>query len=198
MTLHKKLVYTFGIIYIILLVSSYFIEYLRIERVDYWQYFELYPPITQFSLLYRMHLLMVNFFLFSISITFIFRLEIKYTIITGIIGFVIYTVNDISLMFVSTDYLILRIIVIICYSSIQIYLIYRIIKPNQKEVNNIKSVIHDMSEEFTITTIKEVSEKTKSDHYVVSQVLTQMINEGQISAEFFHRSKKVAFYRENI
>ena len=196
--MHKKLVYIFGIIYIILFIASIIIEPARIGTVDYWQFFDQYPPLTQFSLIYRIHLQLVDMFLFAVIILFIFRLELKYVIIFGIVGFTIYALNDISMLFVTLDLLILRIIVLSCYLGIQIYLIYATVKPNQGEINNIKRIISEMSEEFTMATIKEISEKTKSDHYLVSTTLARMISDKQIDAVFFKRSKKVAFYHENV
>jgi hypothetical protein len=73
-----------------------------------------------------------------------------------------------------------------------------IIKPPKKEVENIKESVLEMSEKYTIATIKEISEKSKSDHYIVSKVLAKMIKENQINADYFRRSKKVAFYSKEL
>ena len=102
---------------------------------------------------------------------------------------------DIALMDDVTT-IVLRIILIICSVSIQMYIVYMIIKPPKKEIENIKKSVIEMSEKYTIATIKEISEKSKSDHYIVSKILAQMIKENRINADFFRHSKKVAFYSE--
>jgi hypothetical protein len=196
--MHKKVLYILGGVYGILFILSLIIEPARIGTVDYWQFFEQYPPITQFSLLYRIQLQLVDMFLFAVSIAFILLFDLKHAIISGIIGFFIYALKDISMLFVTTDLLIVRIIVLACYLGIQIYIIYVMINPSEVEILEIKRIIGEMSEDFTIATIKEVSEKTKSDHYLVSKILASLISEGKLDAVFFKRSKKVAFYHESV
>ena len=81
------------------------------------------------------------------------------------------------------------------YFCFQVCLIYLIFKPKEKEIENIKRIVIDMSERFTITTIKEISEKSKSDHDVVIKTAKKLITDGDINADLFKRSKKVAFYK---
>ena len=130
-----------------------------------------------------------------ISIAFIFLLEVKKGMIPGVLGFVLYAMNDINVMFVSTRALILRIFVLVFYFCIQVCLIYLILKPKEKEIENIKSIVIDMSDKFTLTTIKEISEKSKSDHNIVIKIVNRLITDGDINADFFRRSKTIAFYK---
>jgi len=148
-----------------------------------------------------------------ISITFFFRLKVLKALIIGIIGTIesiLYMLYDIIILpelhgdftrdyfFLDVPTLILRMILIICSSSIQIYITFMIIKPSKIEIKNISKSVIEMSEKYTIATIKEISEKTKSDHYIISKILVKMIKEKQIMADFFRRSKKVAFYSEEL
>lgn len=188
--MYKKFAYIFGSVFIVLLfINILFV--LQIVLLN--QYFWLFYLAFQ-----------------AISITFFFRLKVLKALIIGIIGSIesiLYIMYDIMIlpvlyegiwtsMDVST--FILRIIFIICSFSIQAYITYMIIKPPKKEVENIKESVLEMSEKYTIATIKEISEKSKSDHYIVSKVLAKMIKENQINADYFRRSKKVAFYSKEL
>lgn len=163
--------------------------------VDYYHLLDTYPEITQFFLSNQGFFIIFPFFIIMISIVFIFLLEVIKGMIPGILGFVLYTTEEISVMFVSTRALILRIFVLVFYFCIQVCLIYLILKPNEKEIGNIKKVVIDMSDKYTITTIKEISEKTKSDHDVVIKIVKNLITDGDINADLFRRSKKLAFYK---
>jgi len=183
--LKKKVVYIFGIAYIVLLVLDWFVFTNRLYSV-------VYPQITVY---FQAPILFFNLFLIVFSIIVLFLLEVKKAMISGFLGFVLHTLEDISIMFVSTRALVLRIFVIVFYFCIQVCLFYLVLKPNEKEIGYIKNVVIDMSEKFTITTIKEISEKSKSDHDIVIKSVIEMITDGDINADLFKRSKKVAFYK---
>lgn len=191
----KKTVYIFGIANITLLVLNVLTFTNRLYDVDFYSLLNTYPEITQYFLsmqgLYAG--LIPLFILISIVITFL--LEIKKAIITGLLGYTLYAVNDISIMYVSTRAFILRIFVLVFYLSIQMCLIYLTLKPQEKEIKNIKRIIIDMSDRFTITTIKEISEKSKSVYNIVIKTLNGLISNGEINADYFKRSKTVAFYK---
>ena len=130
-----------------------------------------------------------------ISIGLIFLLESKKAIITGLLGYLLYAVNDISIMYVTTRAFILRIFVLVFYLSIQVCLIYLYLKPQEKEIENIKGTVIDMSDKFTLATIKEISEKSKSDYHIVIKTIKVLIANSEINADYFKRSKTVAFYK---
>jgi len=167
----------------------------RLYDVDYFHLLDTLPEITQYFLnmqgLYAG--LIPLFILISIALT--FRLEIKKAIITGLLGYTLYAVNEISIMFVSTRAFILRIFVLVFYLSIQLCLILLTLKPQEKEIKKIKIVIIEMSDKYTITTIKEIAEKTKSVYNIVIKTLNGLISNGEINADYFKRSKTVAFYK---
>lgn len=142
-----------------------------------------------------MHFNLLSAAIIIVSIGFVFTLYIKKTIISGIIGTLIYFFNEISTLFVSTRALGLRIFVLVFYLGIQISLLYFYFNPNNEEINNIKKIVIDMSNKFTITTIKEVSERSKSDNDIIKKTVNNMISNGEINADFFRRSKTVAFYK---
>ena len=52
-----------------------------------------------------------------------------------------------------------------------------------------------MADRFTTTEIKEVSERSKSDYDLVIKTIKNMISNGEIKADFFRRSKTIAFYK---
>lgn len=191
----KKTVYIFGIANITLLVLNVLTFTNRLYDVDFYSLLNTYPEITQYFLnmqgLYAG--LIPLFILISIVITFL--LEIKKAIITGLLGYTLYAVNDISIMYVSTRAFILRIFVLVFYLSIQVCLIFLTLKPQEKEIKNIKIVIIEMSDKYTITTIKEIAEKTKSVYNIVIKTLNGLISNGEINADYFKRSKTVAFYK---
>ena len=54
-----------------------------------------------------------------------------------------------------------------------------------------------MSEKYTIATIKEISEKSKSDRYTVSKVLEKLIKENQINVIIEKYGKSFIFYWGN-
>jgi len=85
--------------------------------------------------------------------------------------------------------------VLVFYLSIQLCLILLTLKPQEKEIKNIKIVIIEMSDKYTITTIKEIAEKTKSVYNIVIKTLNGLISNGEINADYFKRSKTVAFYK---
>lgn len=115
--------------------------------------------------------------------------------ILGFLGFIFYAMEEISMMFATTHVIILRIFVLVFYFCIQACLLYLILKPRENEIENIKNIVIDMSDKFTITTIKEVSEKSMSDHNIMINIINRLITNGDLNAEFFRRSKKIAFYK---
>ena len=190
----KKVVYIFGIAYIVLLVLDWFVFTNRLYSVDYFL-IEVIPQITLFFLSIQAPSLLFKLFLIVFSIIVLFLLEVKKAMISGILGFALHALEDISITFISTRALVLRIFVIVFYFCIQVCLFYLVLKPNEKEIGYIKNVVIDMSEKFTITTIKEISEKTKSDHDTVIKSVIEMIADRDLNAEFFRRSKTLAFYK---
>ena len=154
-----------------------------------------YPPVIEFVLQSFEQFNFLNATIIIVSIGFVFTLNIKNTIISGIIGTIIYYYNDISILFVSTRALGLRIFVLAFYLGIQISLLYFYFNPNNKEINNIKKIVIDISDKFTITTIKDVSERSKSDNDLIKKTVNNMISNGEINADFFRRSKTIAFYK---
>ena len=181
----KNVVYIFGIAYIVLLVLDWFVFTNRLYSV-------VYPQIT---VSFQVPILFFNLFLIVFSIIVLFLLEVKKAMISGILGFALHALEDISITFISTRALVLRIFVIVFYFCIQLCLFYLVLKPNEKEIGYIKNVVIGMSEKFTITTIKEISEKTKSDHDIAIKSVIEMIADGDLNAEFFRRSKTLAFYK---
>jgi hypothetical protein len=191
----KKMVYIFEIANITLLVLNGLTFTNRLYNVNYSISFDTYSLITQYFLnMQGVYAGLIPLFII-ISIALTFLLEIKKAIIIGLLGFILYAVNEISIMYVSTRAFILRVFVLTFYLSIQVCLIYLTLKPKKKEIENIKRTVIDMSDKFTITTIKEISEKTKSDHDVVIKIVKNLITDGDINADLFRRSKKLAFYK---
>ncbi|MFX1447217.1 MAG: hypothetical protein ACFFCG_03690 [Promethearchaeota archaeon] len=155
------------------------------------------PQITQFFFYVEPFFNLVHATIIIISITLIFLLKVKKALISGIIGFCFYMICDINDMFISNRVFILRIFVLFLYFGIQMFLIYLILKPNEKEIENIKKIVIDMSDKFTLTSVKEISEKTESDHDLVMHIVNTMITDGDINADLFRRSKTIAFYKQN-
>ncbi len=191
----KKIIYIFGLAYISLLVMNWLVFTNRLINVDYYHLEATSPQITQFFLSYQVNYIILHLIIIFVSIAALFLLEVKKAMIFGILGFVLYVMNDISLMFVSTRALILRIFVLVFHFCILVCLIYLIFKPKEKEIENIKSIVIDMSDRFTITTIKEISEKSKSVYNIVIKTLNGLISNGEINADYFKRSKTIAFYK---
>lgn len=191
----KKIVYIFGIANITLLVLNWLAFTNRLYDVDYSSSFDTYSLITQYFLnMQGLYMGLIPFFII-LSIAIIFLLEIKKAIIIGLFGYILYALNEISIMYVSTRAFALRIFVLVFYLSIQAGLILLILKPQKKEMENINNVVIDMSDKFTLTTIKEVSEKSKSDHNTVIKAIKGLIANGNINADYFKRSKTIAFYK---
>ena len=142
-----------------------------------------------------MHFNLLNAAIIIVSIGFVFTLNIKKTIISGIIGTLIYFFDEISTLFVSTRALELRMFVLVLYLGIQISLLYFYFNPNNEEINNIKKIVSNMADRFTTTGIKEVSERSKSDNDLIIKTVKNMISNGEIKADFFRRSKTIAFYK---
>ena len=178
------MVYAIGLSKIFLLVLNWFVFTNRLYSVDYFHLVDTLPQITQFFLSFGFLFNFLNPFLIMISTVFIFFLEVKKGVIPGMLGFVLYAMNDINVMVVSTRALILRIFVLVFYFCIQVVLIYLILKPKEKEIEKIKNIVIDMSDKYTITTIKEIAE-----------TVNNLITVGDINADYFKRSNTVAFYK---
>ena len=174
---------------------NWFVFTNRLYNVEYYHLEGTIPQITQFFLSYGGTYIALHIIIIFVSIAILFLFKVKKAMISGILGFVLYAMNDISIMVVSFRALILRIFVLVFYFCLQVLFIYMVYNPKEKEIENIRKTVTDMSEKFTITTIKEISEKTKSDHNIVITSVKEMITDGDINADIFRRSKKVAFYK---
>ncbi|KKM96127.1 hypothetical protein LCGC14_1181200 [marine sediment metagenome] len=187
----KKLVYGIGIANVCLLIFIWFVLTSRLSGIFD---FEFTQAISDLILISD-QLNLLNAVIIIITILFLFTLEVRKALIIGIIGFSFYLLNEINIMLLTSSYLILRVLVIIFYFSLQIILYYKHFKRNLKEVEIIKDIIYNLRRKFTITKILEITERSKSDKNIVQDTINEMIENKDINADYFKRSKTIVFFR---
>ena len=139
--------------------------------------------------------------LFVIAIISLHTLRIKSSIITGIVGIIMLTINSLFLYFLyapNSDYIIeygiipyLLVIILLLIINLLVINLYKF-NP-QPHVKKIKTLVLELGTKFDRLEIKEISQKSRIDAVTNLKILKNMIKKNEILAEYFTSSRAIVF-----
>ncbi|MBD3214453.1 MAG: hypothetical protein GF311_17710 [Candidatus Lokiarchaeota archaeon] len=189
------------IVSLIAIYISYFYPNISLITIDN-DYFPVFIPTTYF-----LPSLILGLLFFIVSLYFLFKLPIRYTIISGLVGIFIHSTNYIyffinyninKTQFGNSGFVfnIWAYVSLVAYiiTIFLISLLYReFYVSKNKDKSPIKKKVLELGIMYPRLEIREISEKCNGFPDVVINIVKEMIDNGEIYAEYFKNSKSITF-----
>jgi hypothetical protein len=170
--MNRKTCYSFGTIYLSLVVIDFLIIMVNAQQY------------TNFTII------IFTYFLFFLSIRYIFLLEIKRAVAIGLFSCAVSLIAD---YFISGWMVFHSTIIVILLIILNVFILFLNLRTVPKEEATVKKKIIEFGGKIPRLKVKDISEKSNVDTSTVFKTLKKMINNQEIYADYFESTKTIAF-----